>query len=300
MRRLRAHLLEASGNRVAAPCRLLVPALRHGLLVVSEGIVVSAMFELASGTADRPFRDRRVVPTVFSVVAHMAILGTVIGTALFVVTEGLPQVPKMVAFVAEMPAPPPPPPPPPPSAAARGPKPVQPAKAVPTTGQLTFPVEAPSGIAPESGIERGVDEGVPGGVEGGIPGGVAGGIVGGILTDIVPPPPPPPPPLPPPPPPPQKLAVVRIGGEIKAPELIHRVEPVYPDIAVMANATGVVILEATVNERGEVTNVVVLRSRKLLDQAAIDAVKQWRYTPLLLNGVPRAFILTVTLNFSIS
>lgn len=248
------------------------------------------MFDLVSGTLDRPFRDRHVVPTVFSAVVHIVIIGGVIGATLFLVTEGLPKVPTMMAFVAEMPAPPPPPPPPP--APARGTKPVQPAKPLPTRSDFTFPVAVPTQIIAESGIDLGVDEGVPGGVEGGIPGGVVGGIVGGIITDIVPPP------LPSPPPP-QKLVAVRIGGEVKAPELIYRVEPVYPDIAVMAGVTGIVILEATINERGEVTNVTVLRSRKLLDQAAIDAVKQWRYTPLLLNGVPRAFILTVTLNFSI-
>jgi protein TonB len=92
---------------------------------------------------------------------------------------------------------------------------------------------------------------------------------------------------------------VRIGGKIQAPTLIRRVEPVYPDIAVLAHVTGVVILEATVNERGEVVNVVVLRSIKMLDQAAINAVKQWRYSPVLLNGTPRSFVLTVTLSFSI-
>jgi protein TonB len=92
---------------------------------------------------------------------------------------------------------------------------------------------------------------------------------------------------------------VRIGGNIQPPTLIRRVEPVYPDIAILARVTGVVILEATVNERGEVVNVVVLRSIKMLDQAAIDAVKQWRYSPVLLNGTPRSFVLTVTLSFSI-
>ena len=247
------------------------------------------MFDLVSGTLDRPFRDRHVVPTVFSAVTHIVILGGVIGTTLFLVTEGLPKIPTMIAFVAEVPAPPPPPPPPPP---APGPRPAQAARPIPTRGDFTFPVQVPTQILPETGLDMGGEEGVPGGVEGGIPGGVVGGIVGGIITDIAPPPPPPPPP-------PQKLAPIRVGGEIRAPELTYRVEPVYPDIAVMAHATGVVILEATINERGEVTNVTVLRSRKLLDQAAIDAVKQWRYTPLLLNGVPRTFILTVTLNFSI-
>jgi protein TonB len=250
------------------------------------------MFDLVAGTLDRPFRDKHPVATVFSAAAHIILLGGVIGAALFVMTQGLPEVPTMMAFVvADMPAPPPPPPPPPP---APGPRPAQPAEPVPTSGEFTFPVEVPTGITVETGSDTRADEGVPGGVEGGIPGGIVGGIVGGIMTDVAPPA------LPPPPPPvPQRLGPVRIGGEIKAPALIHRVEPIYPDIAVMAKATGVVILEATIDERGEVTKVVVLRSRKMLDQAAIDAVKQWRYTPLLLNGAPRAFVLTVTLNFSL-
>ena len=68
-------------------------------------------------------------------------------------------------------------------------------------------------------------------------------------------------------------------------------------MAVTAKVTGMVILEATVNEAGDVTNVTVLRSIPLLDNAAVSAVKQWRYQPLLLNGVPYPFILTVTLTF---
>jgi protein TonB len=95
------------------------------------------------------------------------------------------------------------------------------------------------------------------------------------------------------------LPPVRIGGNIQAPTLIRRDEPIYPDIAVAAKVTGIVILEATVNERGEVVDVKVLRSIMLLDKAAIDAVKQWRYSPVLLNGTPRSFVLTVTLSFSI-
>lgn len=247
------------------------------------------MFDLVTGTIDRPFRDKRVMPTIFSVATHLVLIGSVIAATLLVVTKGLPEAPRMMAFVAEVPAPPPPPPPP---APAPGPKPAQAPRPMPTSGQLTFPVEVPTEIVAETGIETGVSGGVPGGVEGGIPGGVVGGIVGGIITEA---PPPPPPPVAP-----QQRAPIRIGGQIQAPALIQRVEPIYPDIAVFAHATGVVILEATVNEQGEVIGVVVLRSRKMLDQAAIDAVKQWRYTPLLLNGEPHAFVLTVTLNFSIS
>jgi protein TonB len=248
------------------------------------------MFDLPAGTIDRPFQDKHLVPTLFSIVTHLVIVGAVIGAALFWMTGGLPEVPSMIAFVADMPAPPPPPPPPPPPAAAPKPTPATPpSKPVPSTAQLSFPVQAPTEIRPESGIDFGEEEGLPGGVEGGIPGGVAGGVVGGIITDV-----------PAPPPQPKALPPVRIGGQIQPPTLIRRVEPVYPDIAVQAHVTGVVILEATVNERGEVINVAVLRSIKLLDQAAIDAVKQWRYSPVLLNGVPRSFVLTVTLNFSIT
>jgi protein TonB len=103
--------------------------------------------------------------------------------------------------------------------------------------------------------------------------------------------------MPPPPPPPAKPR--RIGGDLQAPALLHRVDPDYPGVAVAGKVSGTVILEATVNEAGAVTDVKVLRSIILLDQAAIKAVKQWRYQPLMLNGQAVPFILTVTLTFSL-
>ncbi|MNC84750.1 transport protein TonB [compost metagenome] len=132
---------------------------------------------------------------------------------------------------------------------------------------------------------------MPGGIPGGIPGGVVGGVVGGIGDAPVPPPPPPPP---------APRAPIRTGGQIQAPALIKRVPPVYPPIAVNAQVQGVVILEATVGRDGRVESVDVLRSLPLLDRAAIDAVRQWEYAPLLLNGQAERFILTVTVSFSLS
>ena len=105
---------------------------------------------------------------------------------------------------------------------------------------------------------------------------------------------------PPPPPPPAPRAPVRTGGQIQAPALVKRVPPVYPPLAVNANVQGVVILEATVGRDGRVEGVEVLRSVPLLDRAAIDAVRQWVYAPLLLNGQAERFILTVTVSFSLS
>jgi protein TonB len=78
------------------------------------------------------------------------------------------------------------------------------------------------------------------------------------------------------------------------------VPPVYPDFAVSARIEGVVVLEATVGRDGRVEDVRILRSVPLLDQAARDAVLQWRYAPLLLNGNAERFILTVTLAFNLT
>jgi protein TonB len=242
------------------------------------------MFELTSGTLDRPFRDKHAAATAASVVGHLVIVGSIVWAVVFTISEELPKVPSMMAFVAEAPVPPPPPPPPPP--AARAAKPSPPSRPTPATGPTFIaPAEIPVGIQPETGVDRGDEGGVVGGVEGGIPGGVLGGILGGIVTEVLPPPPPP-------------QTPTRLGGDIKEPALIHRVEPDYPPVAVSAKVSGTVILEATVDETGAVTDLTVLRSIPLLDRAAIKAVKQWRYQPLVLNGVPAPFILTVTVTFS--
>jgi protein TonB len=93
---------------------------------------------------------------------------------------------------------------------------------------------------------------------------------------------------------------VRIGGQLTAPALLRRVEPVYPDLAANAQLTGLVILEATVGTDGCVDAVRVLRSRHpFLDRAAVEALKQWQYSPLVLNGIATPFVLTVTFNFSV-
>ena len=75
--------------------------------------------------------------------------------------------------------------------------------------------------------------------------------------------------------------------------------PVYPDIAMRARVAGMVILEAVIDAEGRVVNVKVLRSVPMLDQAAIDAVRQWEFTPTRLNGVPVPVVMTVTVNFTL-
>lgn len=247
------------------------------------------MFDLIADETERPLRERSPRSKLAALVMHVIVVTAVIVLPVLRATNSLPEASTMRAFfVSSPPAPPPPPPPPPPAlVAARAME-----RPVRTAGEFAAPIDVPGGVQ----LERDASNtdtvvGVEGGVEGGVPGGVVGGVVGGIVGGLVssaPPPPPPPPRSP-----------VRVGGQVTAPALVHRVEPTYPDIARKAQIGGVVILEAVVDTEGWVESVKVLRSRHpLLDQAAIDALKQWRYRPLVLNGIPTPFVLTVTFSFS--
>jgi protein TonB len=93
---------------------------------------------------------------------------------------------------------------------------------------------------------------------------------------------------------------VRVGGQIKEPTKAHHVSPSYPDIAKQARVQGVVVLEAVISTSGAVQNVRVLRGNPLLNESAVDAVRQWRYTPTLLNGTAVPVIMTVTVNFTLA
>jgi TonB family protein len=112
-----------------------------------------------------------------------------------------------------------------------------------------------------------------------------------------------PPPPPPPPPPPAELvdgqAPVRVGGSMKPPTKTRDVKPVYPADAFAAGVQGVVIIETTIDTFGNVLNARVLRGQPMLDQAALDAVQQWQFTPTLLNNVAVPVIMTVTVNFTL-
>ena len=135
----------------------------------------------------------------------------------------------------------------------------------------------------QGGVAGGVQGGVAGGVQGGVVGGVQGGVVGGAVSA-------------------QELQkfegdAVRAVGDIKPPKLIREVPPRYPEKARQARVEGIVILEAKIDEQGNVIDTRVLRSIPILDQAAIDALMQWKYQPLLIDGKPRKVLFTVTVRF---
>jgi protein TonB len=275
---------------------------------------------LESGIAGRRTKKRAVSLPV-SIGIHVTVLTAVILIPILLSGRDLPEpaLGAVSAFFVE-PAPPPPPPPPPPPAAAKPKAATQPKVEQPKPVQVeqpkfTAPIETPKQVVKQEladfGVAGGVDEGVTGGVVGGTVGGVEGGTVGGVhggtlggtpgggqggIGDA------PPPPAPPPPPPPKAAppkGPVRVGGKISEPRKTRNVPPLYPDMAKRARVQGTVILEATISPQGRVSDVKVLRGVPLLDDAAMNAVRQWTYTPTMLNGTPVPVIMTVTVNFKL-
>lgn len=213
-----------------------------------------------------------------SLVAHAAGLAALVVVPLLA-TEVLPVPPHRLATIILADVPPDLPAPAVPS--------VRPASG---STRSAAPVEAPPAIAPEPVGLPPADLGdvVPGAIfTGGIGTGDDGRVAG-----LTPPPPPPPSPTP--------VAArnpLRVGGTVTAPAKVFDVAPVYPAIARSAGVDGTVILQATIGLDGRVEDVQVLRSVALLDEAAVAAVRQWRYTPTRLNGQPVAVIMTVTVSF---
>lgn len=223
-----------------------------------------------------------------SAAVHLSVMFAIAIATLYA-TDSLPEPRTMMVFVAGMPTPPPPPAPPvaEPAPAAKpalrnaAPMRSAPVEALPVAAA---PLEAPAGIAPETGLEGGRATPIQPGFETGIAGGIAGGIIGGFDSELAPPP----------------AEPIRVGGSVKAPRLLVRVPPDYPSMAAAAQMEGRVILEATVDEKGAVDEVRVLRSHAVFDEAALDAVRQWKYEPLMFNGRPVPFVLTVTLSFNLN
>jgi TonB family protein len=95
------------------------------------------------------------------------------------------------------------------------------------------------------------------------------------------------------------MDALRVGGTIKTPTKVRDARPNYPQEAMAAGVSGLVILEAVIDGAGTVRNARLLRSIPMLDEAALEAVRQWQFTPTLLNGVPVPVMMTVTVNFTL-
>jgi protein TonB len=131
--------------------------------------------------------------------------------------------------------------------------------------------------------------GVVGGVPGGVPGGQMGGVIGGIIssTPVAVP----------------KVATpqrVRVSQGVSNGLLIRKVQPAYPPLARQARIQGQVLLQAQISKDGSIENLQLISGHPMLAPAAIEAVKQWRYKPYMLNGEPVAVDTQVVVNFTLS
>ena len=240
------------------------------------------MFEDSLIESGNKLKTKRLVTSIFSFFGQFVLIGILILIPL-IYTDALPKSMTMTFLVA----PPPPPPPPPPAAPA--PKIVKIQSEV-INGQLRTPTKIPDKIQMIKEEENPPDlGGVPGGVPGGIPGGSTGGVMGGILssTQVAVP----------------KIATpqrVRVSSGVSTGLLIRKVQPTYPQLAKQARIQGSVVLQAEISKDGTIQNLQLISGHPMLAPAAIEAVRQWRYKPYLLNGEPVAVETQVVVNFSLS
>jgi len=245
------------------------------------------MFDELVESTPTPKRTNKPWTVVVSAIVQAAMLGILILIPL-IYTEALPK--QMLTTFLVAPAPPPPPPPP----AAPVTKVVKPIARIIQAGKMMAPSVIPKKaqiikeeeLPPDVGAV-GVVGGVPGGVPGGQAGGVLGGIIGGIGSNL---------------PPPPKAATpqrIRVGGNVQQARMIHMVQPVYPTIAKQAHIQGTVVLHAIIAKDGTVQELQLNGGPPLLVRAAMDAVKQWRYQPTMLNGEPVEVDTTISVIFSL-
>ncbi|HEY1679415.1 MAG TPA: energy transducer TonB [Candidatus Sulfotelmatobacter sp.] len=244
------------------------------------------MFEDSLIESGGRLKTKRGWTSIVSFAIQIGIVGVMILIPL-IFTEALPTKQMMTFLVA----PPPPPPPPPPPAAT----PVKIVKQIQTdivNGELRTPTKIPKKVQMIKEDEAPpvmASTGVVGGVPGGVPGGSMGGVMGSILssTPVAVP----------------KIATpqrVRVSSGVQSGLLIRKVPPSYPPLARQARIQGTVILQAQISKEGNIINLQLISGHPMLAPAAIEAVKQWKYKPYLLNGEPVEVETQVQVNFTLA
>jgi protein TonB len=244
------------------------------------------MFEDSLIESGGKLKTKRGFTSIISFAIQIMIVGVMVLIPL-IFTEALPKGTTLFMLVA----PPPPPPPPPPAAA-----PVRVVKVVQTdiiNGELRTPTKIPKKIEmikeEEAPPPVMASTGVVGGVPGGVPGGSMGGVIGSVLssTPVAVP----------------KIATpqrVRVSSGVSSGLLIRKVSPNYPPLARQARIQGTVVLQAQISKDGSIQNLQLISGHPMLAPAAIEAVKQWKYKPYLLNGEPVEVETQVQVNFTLA
>lgn len=243
------------------------------------------MFEDSLMESGGKIKTKRGATTIIAFILEVLFLIILVLLPL-IFTEALPTKQLMTMLTA----PPPPPPPPPPPAAA--PVVVKKIQSELDNGQLRTPTAIPKKIQmikedepPPSAGPAGVVGGVPGGVPGGAMGGVLGSVMSSVPTAV------------------PKAATpqrVRVSQGVSQGLLVHKVQPQYPPLARQARIQGTVVLQALIGKDGNIQNLHVVSGHPMLTNAALEAVKEWKYKPYYLNGEPVEVETTINVNFTLS
>ena len=265
-------------------------------------IRAEAQEKVLSALLETPLEQKRRNPLdwLLSLIIHAVVLAVLVIVPL-VFTQVIDLHNLQLTYLVA-PAPPAAAPPPAPFVAQKAPAakllPVSPAKLT-LSAALTAPAMVPRHIA----IVRDAPEPeIASGVVGGIPGGTVGGVLGGIIGEAVAKPPAisAPPPASAPVVSPKAKAALRIGGNVKPPRKISAPAPEYPALAKAARVQGVVVIDATIDESGNVVNAKAMEGPPLLVSEALRTVMLWKYEPTYLNGVPYPVQMTVTVSFTMA
>src|ERR1700716_587883 len=243
------------------------------------------MFEDSLIESGGRLKTKRGLTTTISVLFQIGLLMVMILIPL-IFTEALPKQQLMTFLVA----PPPPPPPPPPAAA-----PVKVVKQIQTdiiNGQLRTPTKIPEKVQMIKEEEAPPPVTSMAGVVGGVPGaagGQMGGVIGGIInsTPVAVP----------------RVATpqrVRVSQGVTQGLLLRKIQPSYPPLARQARIQGSVLLQAEISQDGSIQNLRLISGHPMLAPAAIEAVKQWKYKPYILNGEPVEVETQITVNFTLA
>jgi periplasmic protein TonB len=244
------------------------------------------MFEDSLIESGNRLKTKRGVTTFLSFGLQIALVGVLVLIPLLF-TEALPKTQLMTFLVA----PPPPPPPPPPPAAQQ----IKVVKQIQTdiiNGQLRTPTKIPEKVQMIKEEEAPPPVSTMAGVVGGVPGaagGQMGGVIGGIInsTPIAVP----------------KVATpqrVRVSQGVTQGLLLRKIQPAYPPLARQARIQGSVLLQAEISKDGSIQNLRLISGHPMLAPAAIEAVKQWKYKPYILNGEPVEVETQITVNFTLA
>ena len=244
------------------------------------------MFEDSLIESGNKLKTKRGMTTLISFFFQVGLIGVLVLLPLLF-TEALPKTQLMTFLVA----PPPPPPPPPPPAAAV----VKVVKQIQTdiiNGQLRTPTKIPEKVQMIKEEEAPPPVSTMAGVVGGVPGaagGQMGGVIGGIINST-------------------PIAVphvatpqrVRVSQGVTQGLLIRKIQPTYPPLARQARIQGAVLLQAEISKDGTIQNLRLISGHPMLAPSAIEAVKQWKYKPYILNGEPVEVETQITVNFTLA